>query len=217
MELIKEISIHAPSRERPGQSGNSSTDKSDFNPRSLTGATLFGEGFDVPDCISIHAPSRERRGRCILFGGRKPFQSTLPHGSDRDMRPHLCRDLLHFNPRSLTGATGLTLRAGLFTSISIHAPSRERQHVGGTCPHWSGISIHAPSRERPECPLKRIYEYIISIHAPSRERRYLIIHLLNGIELFQSTLPHGSDCIYYTKRDYYAHFNPRSLTGATQH
>ena len=58
---IVAISIHAPSRERRALLSSLRRILSDFNPRSLTGATLskipiLGEIF-----ISIHAPSRERR------------------------------------------------------------------------------------------------------------------------------------------------------------
>ena len=55
--------------------------------------------------ISIHAPSRERQGELMNPPFVQQFQSTLPHGSDKDysqlLTPTLC--------------------------ISIHAPSRERQ------------------------------------------------------------------------------------------
>ena len=78
------ISIHAPSRERL-LNGNGITKYSNFNPRSLTGATPLSYRIKLPsafqstlphgsDCelldetvtdnhISIHAPSRERRKR----------------------------------------------------------------------------------------------------------------------------------------------------------
>ena len=141
------ISIHAPSRERRepiegltiGVSGFQSTlphgsDSSvclfcarhtDFNPRSLTGAT---ERQNVAPCviyISIHAPSRERRKSktCVLNN-------------------------CYFNPRSLTGATQV-LRMDLQTkAISIHAPSRERRLRCLRDYRCRDISIHAPSRER---------------------------------------------------------------------
>ena len=99
------------------------------------------------------------------------FQSTLPRGSD----------------------TATRLSNSLPPSISIHAPSRERQNYfyAGVC--FEPISIHAPSRERqfqffctnsqefyfnprslagataPRCaPFHNALA--ISIHAPSRER-----------------------------------------------
>ena len=76
------------------------------------------------------------------------FQSTLPHGSDdnsNNMNIHInnfnprsltgatCRYYYkiaidaNFNPRSLTGATDFTKYINAVDSISIHAPSRERQ------------------------------------------------------------------------------------------
>ena len=54
----------------------------DFNPRSLTGATLIALSV-LPACL---------------------FQSTLPHGSDMMTSPRISQ-LTDFNPRSLTGAT----------------------------------------------------------------------------------------------------------------
>ena len=55
----------------------------DFNPRSLTGATLDGDE---------------------IIEGVEAFQSTLPHGSDlRSYSIGLTPS--DFNPRSLTGAT----------------------------------------------------------------------------------------------------------------
>ena len=120
-----EISIHAPSRERP---------------QYLPKASLhFG--------ISIHAPSRERPLiiACQLLSIL--FQSTLPRGSDLNcvykskhtldisihapsrerpsisFTPFLLRD---FNPRSLAGATIRQNGRWSESDISIHAPSRER-------------------------------------------------------------------------------------------
>ena len=207
------ISIHAPSRERRepiegltiGVSGFQSTlphgsDSSvclfcarhtDFNPRSLTGAT---ERQNVAPCviyISIHAPSRERRKSktCVLNN-------------------------CYFNPRSLTGAT---MHHSIFSwcrIISIHAPSRERRRLRlpyspqhkfqSTLPHGSDLVIifsalrrwNFNPRSLTGATLTDSHSIIllgISIHAPSRERR----------------LPsHQSRC----RTNY---FNPRSLTGAT--
>ena len=119
------------------------------------------------------------------------FQSTLPRGSDiitqlssfftSDFNPRSLAGATHvrrlhgaydsnFNPRSLAGATEIFQVTALFTSISIHAPSRERHHAGSSvrlkkyfnprslagatmCADCMElmipISIHAPSRERP--------------------------------------------------------------------
>ena len=101
-----DISIHAPSRERHLQSRQSWHYSDYFNPRSLTGAT---------------------RPICFIFAW-SIFQSTLPHGSDQSGEK--CRaHFFHFNPRSLTGATIIGINITAIFSISIHAPSRERQRV----------------------------------------------------------------------------------------
>ena len=97
------ISIHAPSRERPVRSASAAV-LCYFNPRSLTGATMENFNRCKQAEISIHAPSRERplpsrtgstlpyfNPRSLTGATRKkplmmmpwPFQSTLPHGSDR--------------------------------------------------------------------------------------------------------------------------------------
>ena len=54
----------------------------------------------------------------------------------------------------------------------------------------------------------------ISIHAPSRERPFRGGCLINH-NLFQSTLPRGSDQSCYHGGYRSGHFNPRSLAGAT--
>ena len=76
--------------------------------------------------ISIHAPSRERLMAKRIYGDEAAlFQSTLPRGSDERLE-ELRADGMHFNPRSLAGATGYRPPEPLPNTISIHAPSRER-------------------------------------------------------------------------------------------
>ena len=96
------ISIHAPSRERPMAAMVKVTDFN-FNPRSLTGATV----------------------EAMALASLLPFQSTLPHGSDHMPRKRTSV-AMYFNPRSLTGATLHKRYLNYHTFISIHAPSRER-------------------------------------------------------------------------------------------
>ena len=143
------------------------------------------------------------------------FQSTLPHGSDgalllwwfisKDFNPRsltgatnaivrLVQHIKNFNPRSLTGATLWSPRDVGEQVISIHAPSRERLSSMVSPPTTFHISIHAPSRERPMCSSAR-----------------------TSTRVFQSTLPHGSDTLPCIERRRYFDFNPRSLTGATNH
>ena len=112
--FVRDISIHAPSRERPA-----------------VFTTVIIVVF-----ISIHAPSRERRQSPGGGSGNGQFQSTLPRGSDQGVHHKRARPL-YFNPRSLAGATKCPIKICLMLRISIHAPSRERQvaaargkHVG---------------------------------------------------------------------------------------
>ena len=76
---------------------------SNFNPRSLAGATT------IQDFCSQNYE----------------FQSTLPRGSDGRIRK-IAGTNYNFNPRSLAGATFFYLRPLPWLYISIHAPSRER-------------------------------------------------------------------------------------------
>ena len=75
-----------------------------FNPRSLAGATLT-----VADVYRVLLfQSTLPRGSDVTSRleelGLKQFQSTLPRGSDR-ATDHADHDKIHFNPRSLAGAT----------------------------------------------------------------------------------------------------------------
>ena len=81
------ISIHAPLRERPV--------------KILVVAVVTG--------ISIHAPSRERQKPLHFFLLIAKFQSTLPHGSDQCGGNRGVKAWSDFNPRSLTGATSMTM------------------------------------------------------------------------------------------------------------
>ena len=142
--------------------------------------------------ISIHAPSRERQDKLIQRVKQSRFQSTLPHGSDQVVT---CRELrsVDFNPRSLTGATTVTIQScpdrAVFQSTLPHGSDcRQSPAATGakafqsTLPHGSDVAILfiPPSN------------YAISIHAPSRERPAAARHVLCPSR-FQSTLPHGSD------------------------
>ena len=141
--------------------------------------------------ISIHAPKRERRPASPAFTSSTLFQSTLPNGSDRNIR-RLQQHVLHFNPRSQTGATYDYNTSGTIQLISIHAPKRERPRLHDYPVLGRGISIHAPKRER------RVYR-----------------HQRSGAENFNPRSQTGATaCLQYLLRCPY-HFNPRSQTGAT--
>ena len=77
------ISIHAPLRERHTICF-SIIFFSNFNPRSLAGATPYDRVIIVDNDISIHAPLRERHLLDKRNHSRHEFQSTLPCGSDLD-------------------------------------------------------------------------------------------------------------------------------------
>ncbi len=98
-----------------------------FNPRSLAGATI--RRFLSRRCKYDFNP-RSLAGATIFLTSckqvRELFQSTLPRGSDGSIDD----------------------KTGVITSISIHAPSRERRLVFEHFQRMCGISIHAPSRER---------------------------------------------------------------------
>ena len=119
-----------------------------FNPRSLTGATA-DDAIVVNDClisihaplrerqfffmnshffiiISIHAPLRERRYFMLASISSAVFQSTLPCGSDSIVRKTKIL-IVNFNPRSLAGATSNAVSLFVGSTISIHAPLRERR------------------------------------------------------------------------------------------
>ena len=126
----------------------------------------------------------------------------------------LANGSLHFNPRSLTGAT--VVRPVLLTAcvISIHAPLRERQNR-------LDLSLTGRSNFNPRsltgataAASRLIYMWTISIHAPLRERPQKVLQLFRH-RRFQSTLPYGSDINSASPAISSPYFNPRSLTGAT--
>ena len=104
-----------------------------FNPRSLTGATPM----------------------LTYIGYKLRFQSTLPHGSDYWFTCWSCYQY-HFNPRSLTGAT-LVKPPRLLEAVAFQStlPHGSDYHQNTTCPGKS-ISIHAPSRERQQNSCRRL-------------------------------------------------------------
>ena len=145
--------------------------RQNFNPRSLTGATAYNPAmFSKGLTISIHAPSRERPTLKRSWSSSTAFQSTLPHGSDHG-QTETEPTLRIFQSTLPHGSDNNHYGISYASSISIHAPSRERhkaidkkvfeKEFQSTLPHGSDgklktakkiqllISIHAPSRERP--------------------------------------------------------------------
>ena len=121
--------------------------------------------------------------------------------------------MVHFNPRSLTGATDgkpqPTLTARFQSTlpygsdrwcfrcrqspvISIHAPLRERRKSIGCHNSFSAISIHAPLRERQVAGKNADALYKFQSTLPYGSDQLVTIYSDLRL-LFQSTLPYGSD------------------------
>ena len=140
-----QISIHAPSRERLLDKVAYNTSGSNFNPRSLAGATMTSPLSWMPEhnfnprslagatieavqglvnvIISIHAPSRERRLLWLRQAYASNFNPRSLAGATSILLPADSFDF-YFNPRSLAGATVLPSIRRTGKYISIHAPSR---------------------------------------------------------------------------------------------
>ena len=124
--LELQISIHAPLRERP-RGGTRYTEIINFNPRSLTGATVDTRANSVQ---FIEFQSTLPYGSDPLLPGHKgthrQFQSTLPYGSDFAQSA-----LLSYHAKfqsTLPYGSDICKSFNIFTSlISIHAPLRERR------------------------------------------------------------------------------------------
>ena len=147
LQAVLRISIHAPSRERPGAHPAPCRARH-FNPRSLSGAT--GPSAVACDWSRYFNP-RSLAGAtllCRLSSMLHLFQSTLPSGSDGFWKINsiTCQN---FNPRSLAGATTRKQRnicAAAFQSTLPCGSDGEMYRAGYAN---RAISIHAPSRERP--------------------------------------------------------------------
>ena len=168
------------------------------------------------------------------FGQIVKFQSTLPRGSDSEALK-LARAYKNFNPRSLAGATvfnelsevkkynfnprslaGATILSSCHLIVSLFQ---------STLPRGSDRYFHPPS-------MRRLYFNPRSLAGATEKADEVV----QSYTPFQSTLPRGSDAklsshfslmrisIHAPSRErpynklvvnYFLHFNPRSLAGAT--
>ena len=162
------ISIHAPSRERRGYLRVHRVATSDFNPRSLAGATALV----LPLRLLFLFQSTLPRGSDHHTGSTKhwhrTFQSTLPRGSDGYLRVHRVATS-DFNPRSLAGATALVLPLRLLFLFQSTLPRGSDHHTGST-KHWHRTFQSTLPRGSDIAALAPFEVAEISIHAPSRER-----------------------------------------------
>ncbi len=142
------------------------------------------------------------------------FQSTLPRGSDRQ-REQQAEAYAQFQSTLPRGSDATASATNAKTSISIHAPSRERPVYVWYGAVWRGFQSTLPRGSDPFQKFYCITTAQISIHAPSRERQGFS-NWTNGANVFQSTLPRGSDVWPDNGPARPGNFNPRSLAGATR-
>ena len=108
------VSIHAPVRERL-TSRCTSGNKRGFNSRSRKGATIADKFYNRLRIVSIHAPVRERPQDSINSNRRKCFNSRSRKGATK---------VIFCSPY---GRDESRLPAGYYSTVSIHAPVRERR------------------------------------------------------------------------------------------
>ena len=185
------ISIHAPSRERL-----TTLKKCLIIARFQS---TLPRGSDSPYSpqhkkrilISIHAPSRERHHTAKVSPA---WESISIHAPSRERLAEPSRLYLpvHFNPRSLAGATS---QRRDFTDIARFQSTLPRgSDFTGQITIRNKINFNPRSLAGATYRQQQLQQQIrISIHAPSRER------------------PH----VLSSKSPRYINFNPRSLAGAT--
>ena len=144
--------------------------------------------------ISIHAPLRERLKWSKRLPKPRPFQSTLPCGSDRwvpaEQQILLCISihaplrerlvmlvlviivLINFNPRSLAGATVRTSTIdhnyNKFQSTLPCGSDAVASQIDAARRHFNPRSLAGAT----VLFLSSVFFVIISIHAPLRERQF---------------------------------------------
>ena len=122
---------------------------------------------------------------------------------------------LHFNPRSLAGATVFVLSRKLFSQISIHAPLRERRLGQESLNKRPFISIHAPLRERlsAAATLPASWGYFNPRSLTGATSLFLVCSLVTDISIHA---PLRERHFSYPAYQFNQNFNPRSFTGATE-
>ena len=122
---------------------------------------------------------------------------------------------LYFNPRSPKGATDAIAKVSTIADISIHAPRRERQNEDFDNAKYYYISIHAPRRERRGCFSPIFIPINFNPRSPKGATQQYE-ETAQEFNLFQSTLPEGSDMQGTKSISHVINFNPRSPKGATK-
>ena len=174
---LPQISIHAPSRERPARVCQTHRRCFDFNPRSLAGATQTVPIVLTKEVFQSTLPRGSDRPEFLGSHSSMIFQSTLPRGSDQ----------------------------GLYNAYKAHETFQSTLPRGSDLSHWVFFShwskFQSTLPRGSDLQIGRTYILTedISIHAPSRERPVKFVND-NASFPFQSTLPRGSDLYYTTLR-----------------
>ena len=142
------------------------------------------------------------------------FQSTLPRGSDYLTEAFNIKGIL-FQSTLPRGSDPVPITfAALSMGISIHAPSRERPRLSLPALLLGNFNPRSLAGATTWYNAAKTLAFGISIHAPSRERQ--VLQEADKLSLkFQSTLPRGSDGLFWVVSAAVIYFNPRSLAGAT--
>ena len=193
--------------------------ESNFNPRSLTGATIHCSHLTLSTRISIHAPLRERPHSfhpamcriCISIHAplrERPFlhepcsrfnrfQSTLPYGSDPAALA-LSKYSSDFNPRSLTGATRalnrIDLKTEYFNPRSLTGATKLWYWHAGEWVFQSTLPYGSDSKPQTSNRANSRFQSTLPYGSDD-----MISPTLFTASVFQSTLPYGSDCATASK------------------
>ena len=145
-----------------------------FNPRSLAGATSVGTDDVNNKVISIHAPSRERPV-LVTPGDFLIYISIHAPSRERPLITYQSSTDSDFNPRSLAGATGVRPRQSNKLLFQSTLPRGSDQALVRQA-HPASISIHAPSRERQHQNELLLYSFKSSIFCELAQLKYSKIY-----------------------------------------
>ena len=158
--------------------------------------------------VSIHAPARGATPHPADRRGVARFNPRSRAGSDTLVRV-VDGDTVRFNPRSRAGSDERQRPEAVGVAVSIHAPARGATRRCILFGHRQHVSIHAPARgaTRYSHPLEGIELFQSTL--PRGERRTLVV-TWPAFTRFQSTLPRGERLRRHWGSGACKGFNPRS-------
>ena len=143
------------------------------------------------------------------------FQSTLPQGERRVLKPELDREAANFNPRSRKGSDQIA-DTYLYLMPDFNPRSRKGsdalKYLRGFN-RWLFQST-LPQGERRIDPFCIVLGSVISIHAPARGATVPRQPMSLGNTYFNPRSRKGSDIALLTEPKYRFYFNPRSRKGS---